>query len=174
MALVENVQRAELNPIELANAFHVLAESEGMTQEEIGRRVGLERSTVANHLRLLELDARTQQVLLEQRISMGHAKALLQAPLDQRSALRDQIIRDGLSVRASEELARRASLSSPPSRPRPAGRDVHLVALEDRLRRSLQTKVRGIGRGGKGRVELPYFSESDLERIVDRLLDSAP
>jgi ParB family chromosome partitioning protein len=171
MALVENVQRAELNPIELAHAFRVLVEDEGMTQEEVGRRVGLERSTVANHVRLLELDPDLQQDVVDQKLSMGHAKALLQAAASLRPVLRDQIVRQGLSVRASEELARRVGAGGAASRPRPGpSRDVHVVALEDRLRRALQTKVRVIGRAGRGRIELPYFGEADLERIVERLV----
>jgi ParB family chromosome partitioning protein len=175
MALVENVQRAELNPIELASAFHELIQGEGMTQEEVGKRVGLERSTIANHLRLLELSSDLQQDVVDQRLSMGHAKALLQAPAAQRAQLRDQIVRQGLSVRATEELARKASVSAPSPRLRAgAARDVNLVALEDRLRRALQTKVRVVGRAGRGRVELPYFSPSDLERIAQRLLDTEP
>jgi ParB family transcriptional regulator, chromosome partitioning protein len=174
MALVENVQRAELNPIELAQAFRVLVEDEGMTQEEVGRRVGLERSTVANHLRLLELDPDLQQDVVDQKLTMGHAKALLQAAAALRPVLREQIVRQGLSVRATEELARKAtSPGSGGTRSRPGpSRDVHVVAVEDRLRRALQTKVRVVGRAGRGRIELPYFSDADLERIVERLLGS--
>lgn len=171
MALVENVQRADLNPMELAQAFHVLVEDEGMTQEEVGRRVGLDRSSIANHLRLLELGASIQQDLIDQRLTMGHAKAILQAPEGQRSMLRDQIVRGGLSVRASEELARRAASNAGRRRPRPGpSRDVHVVDLEDRLRRALQTKVRIVGRRGKGRVELHYYGEAELERLAERLL----
>ena len=180
MALVENVQRAALIPIELAEAFRVLVESEGMTQEEVGRRVGLDRSSVANHLRLLELPQHLQQDVMDQQLTMGHAKALLQAPPDQRQMIRDQIVRRGLPVRAAEELSRRvassassASYSSDPSarksRPGPS-RDVHVVDLENRLRRELQTKVRIVGRPDKGRIELHYFGESELERLALRLV----
>jgi ParB family chromosome partitioning protein len=171
MALVENVQRAELNAIELARAFEMLIEEEDMTQEELGQRVGLERSTVANHLRLLELQTEIQQDLIDQKLTMGHAKALLQAPEAKRPALRDQILRDGLSVRASEELARKAAAAAPDERPRPGPvRDLHLTALEDRLRRDLQTKVRIVGRPNRGRIELQYQGDSDLQRIVERLI----
>jgi ParB family chromosome partitioning protein len=173
MALVENVQRAELNPIELAHAFRVLIDEEDMTQEEVGRRVGLERSTVANHLRLLELSTEMQQDVVDQRLTMGHAKALLQAPAAHRSVLRDQIVRQALSVRAAEDLARRVVSGGVPSRPRSGpSRDVHVVATEDRLRRALQTKVRIVGRGGRGRIELPFYSDADLDRIVERLVRS--
>jgi ParB family chromosome partitioning protein len=115
MALVENVQRADLNPMELAEAFRVLVDDEQMTQDEVGRRVGLERSSVSNHLRLLELPAPIQQDLIDQRISMGHAKAILQVPPPQRAMVRDQIVRQGLS---SVPNNRRAASS--PHRPRPA------------------------------------------------------
>jgi len=173
MALVENVQRADLNPMELAQAFEVLIENEGMTQDDVGRRVGLERSSVANHLRLLELSPEIQQDVIDQKITMGHAKAILQAPEGEREMLRDQIVRQGLSVRAAEEQARRvaATATAKSARSGPA-RDVHLVALEDRLRKDLQTKIRIIGRPGRGRIELHYFGEAELERLTEVLLRS--
>ena len=174
MALVENVQRADLNPMELAEAFRVLVETEGMTQEEIGRRVGLDRSSVANHLRLLELPRSLQQDVMDQRLTMGHAKALLQAPPAQRQMIRDQIVRRGLPVRAAEDLCRRvASSASNASSAKPRlgpSRDVHVVDLESRLRRELQTKVRIVGRGDRGRIELHYFAEAELDRLARRLV----
>jgi len=171
MALVENVQRADLNPMELAQAFEVLIENEGMTQDDVGRRVGLERSTVANHLRLLELSSEIQQDVINQVITMGHAKAILQAPESEREMLRDQIVRQGLSVRAAEEQARRVAAAQPSKAVRPGpARDVHLVALEDRLRKDLQTKIRIIGRPGRGRIELHYFGEAELERLTEVLM----
>jgi ParB family chromosome partitioning protein len=170
MALVENVQRADLNPMELAEAFRVLIDDEGMTQDEAGRRVGLDRSSVANHLRLLELSREIQQDLIDQRLTMGHAKAILQVPVEQRIMVRDQIIRGSMSVRAAEELGRRAA-SSAPRAPRPGPvRDVHVSDLEERLRKAMQTKVRIIGRRGRGRIELHYFGEGELDRLSDRLL----
>jgi ParB family chromosome partitioning protein len=173
MALVENVQRADLNPMELAEAFRVLVETEGMTQEEAGRRVGLDRSSVANHLRLLELPRDIQEDLIEGRLTMGHARAILQAPQDRRPTVRDQVLRGALSVRATEEISRRAAASSAskPSRPGPK-RDVHVVDLEDRLRRALQTRVRVVGRRERGRIELHYFGDAELTRLSDRLLGS--
>jgi ParB family chromosome partitioning protein len=170
MALVENVQRADLNPIELAEAFRVLVQDEGMTQEEAGRRVGIDRSSVANHLRLLELEPNIQRDVVEGRLSMGHAKAILQAPEERHRMIRDQIVRSGLSVRAAEELARRA-IEGPTRADRPGPRrDTHVVDLEDRLRRELQTKVRIVGRPGRGRIELHYFRQEDLDRLSERLL----
>ncbi len=175
MALVENVQRADLNPVELANAFKVLVETEGMTQEEVGRRVGLERSSVANHLRVLELEPEIQQDLIDQKLTLGHAKAILQAPPAERAGIRRQILGGRLAVRASEELARRAAsnAASKTSRPGPS-RDVHVVDLESQLSRSLQTKVRIVGRRGRGRVELHYFGPAELDHLAERLLGSGP
>ena len=174
MALVENVQRADLNPMELAEAFRVLVDDEGMTQDEVGRRVGLERSSVSNHLRLLELPSPIQQDLIDQRISMGHAKAILQVPPPQRAMVRDQIVRQGLSVRAAEDLGRRAA-SSTPHRPRPGpSRDVHVIDLEEQLRKALKTKVRIVGRRVRGRIEIEFHGESELERLSDRLLGGEP
>lgn len=173
MALVENVQRADLNPMELSHAYDELVRHEGMTQEEVGRRVGLDRSSVANHLRLLELPTEIQQDLIDQKLTMGHAKAVLQAPEEHRVMVRDQVIRGGLSVRAAEELARRVASSERGASKRPGpgpSRDVHVVDLEDRLRRALQTKVRIVGRRARGRLELSYFGEAELERLAERLL----
>jgi ParB family chromosome partitioning protein len=170
MALVENVQRADLNPMELARAFQVLADDEDLTQEDIGRRVGLDRSSVANHLRLLELPEDIQNDVVEERLSMGHAKAILQVPVEQRRIVRDQVVRGGLSVRSTEELTQRIASSAPrPARPGPT-RDAQLVQLEDQLRRELRTKVRIVGRRDRGRLEVHYFGPSELDRIAERLL----
>lgn len=170
MALVENVQRADLNPLELAEAFRVLVEDEGLTQESAGRRVGLDRSSVANHLRLLELPASIRQDLIDLRLTMGHAKAILQAPPDQRMFVRDQILRGGLSVRAAEDLVRRlASRQGRVARRKGPNRDVHLVDLEERLRRGMQTKVRIVGRANRGRIELHYYGSAELDRLADLL-----
>jgi ParB family chromosome partitioning protein len=171
MALVENVQRADLNPMELAEAFKALVDEEHMTQDEVGRRVGLDRSSVANHLRLLELPGDIQQDLIDQRITMGHAKAILQVPPGQRAIVRDQIVRQGLSVRASEDLGRRAASSNGPRQPRPGpSRDIHVTDLEEQLRKALQTKVRIVGRRARGRIELEFYGEGELDRLADRLL----
>jgi ParB family chromosome partitioning protein len=170
MALVENVQRADLNAVELANAFRALIDGEGMTQEEVGRRVGLDRSSVANHLRMLELETSIQQDLIDQKLTMGHAKAILQVPRGERNALHERILKGGLTVRAAEELARRgaSNAASNTSRPGPS-RDVHVVDLEEQLCRALQTKVRIVGRRGRGRIELHYFGAEELDRLSDRL-----
>ncbi len=174
MALVENVQRADLNPIELAEAFRVLIEDEGMTQEQVGHRVSLDRSTVANSLRLLELGPEIQQDVIDGRLTMGHAKAVLQVPAAQRAMMRDQIVRQSLTVRGAEELGRRVASSGAAgkkARPGPS-RDVHVVDLEDQLRKELRTKIRVVGRKGRGRIEVHYFGEGELERLADLLLEA--
>jgi ParB family chromosome partitioning protein len=174
MALVENVQRADLNPVELAEAFRALVQEEGMTQDEVGRRVGLDRSTVSNHLRMLDLPSPVQQDLIDQRLTLGHAKAILQAPETHRVMLRDQIVRGGLSVRAAEDLCRRAASNAASKRPRQGpSRDVHVVDLEDRLRRVLQTRVRIVGRRERGRIELQYHGASELDRLSEMLLEGS-
>lgn len=171
VALIENVQRHDLNPVELAIAFRTLTET-GATQEEVGRRVGLDRSTVANHLRLLDLPREMQEDLETGRLSMGHAKALLQAPNpERRRSLRDRILEDGLSVRAAEEIARGKPKQARPRKP-VISRDPNLDRICDGLRERLQTRVRITGDGTRGRIEVEYFGEEDLTRLTGLLLDA--
>lgn len=171
VALVENVQRRDLNPIELGFAFRTLAET-GATQDEIGRRVGLDRSTIANHLRLLDLPGSYQEDVEAGRLSTGHAKALLQLTNpERRHQLRNRIIQDGLSVRAAEELAR-VSTPAVPRRRRQARPvlDPNLQRVSDALRERLQTRVRIKGDETRGRIEIEYFGGDDLQRIAGMLL----
>ena len=173
LALIENVQRADLNPIELAHAFKALCAS-GATQEDVGERVGLDRSTVANHLRLLELAREFQADVEAGRLSIGHAKALLSiTDPGRRRHLRDRIVREGLSVRSSEGLAREVSK---PKRPRAVTRpaaDPNRQMLVDNLRRRLQTSIRINGDDERGRIEIDYFGAEDLGRIATLLLGDA-
>ncbi len=173
LALIENVQRSDLNPIELAHAFKALCAS-GATQEEVGERVSLDRSTVANHLRLLELPREFQADVEAGRLSIGHAKTLLSVGNpERRRHLRDRIVREDLSVRASEGLARNVSK---PKRPRVAHRsatDPNRQMLVDNLRRRLQTSIRINGDDARGRIEIEYFGAEDLGRITNLLLGDA-
>lgn len=174
LALIENIQRHDLNPIELAHAFLALSEG-GTTQEEIGRRVSLDRSTVANHLRLLELPRELQADLEAGQLSMGHAKALLQlSNPERRRHLRDRIVNDGLSVRATEAIARPADAPrrSATRKGRPAT-DPNLQRLVDTLRQRFQTRIRIQGDAARGRVEIEYFGDEDLRRITGILLGDA-
>jgi ParB family chromosome partitioning protein len=173
LALVENVQRHDLNPIELALAFRTLVDA-GATQEEVGRRVGIERSTVANHLRLLELPRELQEDVERGEIGVGHAKALLQVGNpERRRQLRDRIVSDQLSVRAAEEAARSAAGASRRTRrPRAANTlDPDTEGLLDSLRDRLQTRVRLVGTPARGRIEIEYFGPEDLNRVTSLILD---
>ena len=165
VALIENVQRHDLNPIELAFAFKTLSET-GATQEEIGQRVGLDRSTVANTLRLLELPTEYQADVESGKLTAGHAKALLQtANPERRRHLRDRILHEGLSVRAAEEVARPATADSRSKRRPRSAQDPSLTRLADELRQRLQTRVRINGDVARGRIEIEYFGSEDLERL---------
>lgn len=179
LAIVENVQREDLNPIELAHAYRALAES-GYTQEEIGRKVSMDRSSIANHIRLLELSRTIQGDLESGRITMGHAKALLQvADPDVREALRERILKHALSVRLTEQAARQLASatgadSSSARRPATAPLDPDTRAFVERIERKLQTKVTlHAGPSGAGRLEIKYFDLGDLERIGGLLLGDA-
>lgn len=176
LALVENVQRHDLNPIELAHAFEALA-AQGATQEEIGARVGFERATVANHLRLLELSRELQQDVEGGALSFGHARALLSvASPERRRALRDRIVADGLSVRRAEEEAR--ALGAPVRPPRQARAQARVLDpdtahLVDAIRSRLQTQVRLRGTPARGRLEIEYFGPEELHRVAERILGDA-
>jgi ParB family transcriptional regulator, chromosome partitioning protein len=176
IALVENVQRRDLNPIELALAFRELALA-GRTQDQIGTQVGLERSTVANHLRLLDLPKEAQEDVEAGRLSVGHAKALLQlANPERRHWLRDRILAEQLSVRAAEELARELAAPRPeraaPARAKaPSGVDPNLRSLTDQLESHLMTRVRVHSEGRRGRLEIEFASPEELSRLAALILD---
>jgi ParB family chromosome partitioning protein len=173
LAIIENVQRNDLNPIELAHAYRALSES-GATQEDIGRRVSLDRSSVANHLRLLELTRDLQEDVEVGRLTMGHAKALLQVTNpERRRHLRDRVVTEGLSVREAERLGRAIAGPAPGRKAKkPKGPlDPHLAGMLDSLEQLLQTRVRVKGDLDKGRIEIEYFQRSDLERISRILLE---
>jgi ParB family chromosome partitioning protein len=173
LAIVENVQRHDLNPIELAHAYSALARG-GATQEEIGRRVGLERSSIANHLRLLDLSREIQEDVEAGRLSMGHAKALLQtANTERRRHLRDRIVAEQLSVRDTEQLARDSGKPASAKTPRAGARaaDPNIQNLVEILQKQLQTRVRIQGSAERGRIEIQYFGAEDLNRITRQLLE---
>ena len=174
VALVENIQRRDLNPIELAQAFRALLDA-GRTQDEVGERVGLDRSTVANHLRLLELPKELQEDVELGSLSMGHAKALLQLQNpERRRHLRDRIVAEALSVRAAEALARslataggqRAAKPLPASKAAAAA-DPDRRELVRQLEAHLMTRVRIL----EARIEIDYFSPEDLDRLTRSILE---
>ena len=169
LALVENVQREDLNPIEEANAFRQLTEEFGLTQDEIARQVGRARTTITNTLRLLELDEGVQAAVADGRLSEGHARALVGLPAVQQLHLVSTIVDAGLSVRQAEELARRLREPRPAKAAMERRSDPDLERVEDDLRNALGTKV-SVARGRKGgRIVIEYYTDEDLGRLYERL-----
>ncbi|MFQ5848811.1 MAG: ParB/RepB/Spo0J family partition protein [Candidatus Methylomirabilales bacterium] len=170
VALIENLQREDLNPIEEAEVYHRLIEEFALTQEEVATRVGKDRASVANILRLLKLPPRLREDLIAGTLSAGHGRAVL--ALEGRELqlkAREAIIARGLSVRATELLVKRLK-SRPAPRQRSAGRlPADLMRAEDELRRALATKVRIIRSGRRGRIEVEFYSEEDLDRLVRKI-----
>ena len=172
MALVENIQRENLNPIDEALAYRRLADEFQMTQEAIASAVGKDRATVANMIRLLRLPDEVRAEVASGRLSTGHARALLGLTneADQRGAARDVIARS-LSVRETESLVKKiAEHGAPPAEPaEPKPVDVHTRAAEDRLRLVLGTRVRIARQGPRGRIEIDFGSEDELIRLYEQL-----
>ena len=174
MALIENIQREDLNPIEEALAYRRLADEFHLTQEDIATAVGKDRASVANFQRLLKLPDEVRSEVASSRLSMGHARALLSLAdeADQRRIARDVIARS-LSVRETESLVKKIVEAGKPEReaaePKPA--DVHTRAAEDRLKLLLGTRVRIVRHGARGRIEIDFVSEEELIRIYDQLTD---
>lgn len=170
LALVENLQREDLDPLEAAEGYRQLVEDFGLTHEEVARRVGKGRPTVSNTLRLLKLPATVRQALASGKLTEGHARALLALPTAQAQAAAAQtILKRGLSVRQAEELVQRLMgqrrRSSSARRRSPEEADI-----EDQLRRALGTKV-SLRRGRTGgTVVIHYYSEEELEALIDRLV----
>jgi len=166
MALIENIQREDLNAIEEAEAYQALLDNFGLSQEDLARRVGKERSTVANALRLLRLPAEIKRDIAEDRLAMGHARALL--ALDSSEQMRqgrDEILRRKLTVRQAEEFVKRLKSSKIPAKTKHS--EPHLTDIVDRLKRHFKTRValRQTGRGG--RLEISYTNLDDLTRIIE-------
>lgn len=170
VALIENVQRENLNPIEEAAAYRRLADEFGMTQQRIAEAVGKERATVANYQRLLRLPAEVQADVAAGRLSMGHARALAGLTAAEHQIEVARSIREGdLSVREAEALVQRAATPKPEPPPEKPPADVHVRAAEERLRLSLGTRVRIVQRGKRGRIEIDFTSEDELQRLYDQL-----
>jgi ParB family transcriptional regulator, chromosome partitioning protein len=173
LALIENLQREELNAIEEAEAYRILIDDLELTQADVAERVGKQRASVANALRLLNLPQSVQTLVRNRKISMGHARALL-ALEDPKAieAMAARVVADDLSVREVEALAKRPAASkSRPGRP-PKPIDPNVAAAEQALQRALGTRVRILGNGNVGRVELQFHSSDELDRIYKLLIDA--
>ena len=174
LALIENLQREELNAIEEAEAYRILVDDLELTQNQIAERVGKQRTTIANALRLLSLPEPVKDMVRGKLISMGHARALL-ALEDAKAieALAQRVVAEGLSVRDVESRAKRPAGTKPrPGRPtKPI--DPNVAAAESTLQRALGTKVRITGNGTAGSVEIHYHSAEELDRVFRQIVDSA-
>jgi ParB family chromosome partitioning protein len=171
MALVENIQREDLNPIEEAEAFKRLIEEHSYTQAELAKRIGRDRSTVANSLRLLGLPAEIRGMVISGVLTEGHARAILQAHsnADMVSLARLAASND-LSVRETERRSRKTSSKKGGSKTRAATASPEVRSLVERLQRTLGAKVKIVDGQGKGRVEIAYTSYDELDRILDKIL----
>jgi ParB family chromosome partitioning protein len=171
LSIVENIQRANFNPIEESEAYHRLITEFNLTQEEVATRVGKSRSAVANFLRLRQLPEQIKTSIQEGKLTMGHARALLgiENSTQQMAAWR-AVIKKNLSVRETEDLIR--ALKDEKKKPkvgRKSTEDLYLLSLADDLARHFGTKVAIKRRGQAGRVEIEYYSNDDLDRLIERL-----
>ena len=169
MALVENLQRDELSPIEEAHAYQLLIEQFGLTQERVARRVGRSRTAVTNTLRLLQLPSSIQKDVIRGELSMGHARSLIPLSKKEQLLLTQQIIELGLSVRDTERRAQR--LQKPPS-PAAAGKDPDVLAAEKQLEERWKTRAEIQLRKGKGRIALYFHSQEELDRLYHALMSA--
>jgi len=169
LALIENIQREDLNAIEEAHGYMRLLEERGLSQEDIAKRVGKNRATVANSLRLLRLPADILNLIKEGRLSSGHARAILGLPTqDYQRKMARRVLDEGFSVRQVEDIVARGNAGKRRAK-RTRKLLPEIVDLESRLAQKLGTQVRIYARGTRGRVEIKYFSLDDLDRILDLL-----
>ncbi len=175
LALIENLQRENLNPMEEALGYAQLIEQFQLRQEDVATKVGKSRVAVANALRLLKLAPDIQVYVRDARVSVGHAKVILSLSLPEQQKLAvERVIRDGLTVRQTEELVANLQKHPVPGTPNSSvptaattnNRDVHIVSLEGKIRERLGTKVQLRYRKGKGSVEIKFFTDADLERVL--------
>lgn len=174
IALIENIQREDLNPIETAEAFHKLMKDFNLTQEELSEKVGKERATVANYLRLLKLPEEIKSFISDGSISMGHAKVILSTEgRAHQVELAKKVIHKGLSVRETEALAKNISSSETARKPKTPveQKDPQISSLEERLIKKLGTKVKIHHKGKKGgKIEIEYYSLDEFDRLLDILM----
>lgn len=173
LALIENIQREDLNAIETAHAYERLGRELGLSQEEIGRRTGKDRTSIANTLRLLKLPSEVQLLVAEHRLSMGHARAILGLPTaEQQIELAEKAAAQGLSVRQVEALVQeQTSDRHKPGGRKEAAQDPNVRAAIEELERALGTRVRIVELSEqRGRIEIEYFSQAELDRLFQHLV----
>jgi ParB family transcriptional regulator, chromosome partitioning protein len=176
IALIENIQREDLNPIETAHAFERLGRDLGLSQEEIGRRTGKDRTSIANIIRLLKLPREVQLLVAERRLSMGHARAILGlATADEQIQMAEKTVALGLSVRQVETQVQEmtADRGKPPASGsrKEAAQDPNVRAAADELERALGTRVRIVELSEqRGRIEIEYYSQADLDRLYQQIV----
>jgi ParB family chromosome partitioning protein len=169
-SLIENIQRENLNPIEEASAYQRLAHEFNLTQEEVAQRTGKERSTITNFVRLLKLPQEIQQFVLEDKLSMGHARALLaleSAP--EQHALAEKTVRYGWSVRQVEKTISHLK-SEKPRKKSAVQTDPNVKAAVEKMEKALGTRVRILENGQAGRIEIEYYSQEELQRLYEYLI----
>ncbi len=169
IALIENIQREDLNPIDEAMGYHQLVEEFGMTQADVAKRVGKERSTLTNVMRLLKLPVSVQTHLKNGQISAGHARALLSLPTQRaQEKMSERVIKNELTVRDTEKLVKRETEDAPVE-PAKLSKDAQLQRVEEQIQQHLQTKISIKKRGQKGRLVVEFYSWDDLERLISRM-----
>jgi len=170
LALIENIQRKDLNPIEESSAYQELIQKFHLTQEALSKRVGKNRSTIANFLRLLKLPAIIQQDLIDGQLTTGHARVLVAIEsLSAQKEVRDLIIKKSLSVRQTEDLVKKILTLKKPKSPK-TETDHYIESLSKDLQKSLGTKVVIRRKGKKGKIIIEFYSDEDLGRLIDQLL----
>ena len=166
-AIIENMQREDLNPIEEAEGLHSMAETYNLTQEEISKSVGKSRPYITNSLRLLNLEPEVLEMVRKGDLSAGHGRTLLGcADAAKQIQLAKRSVKEGLSVRTLEALVAGKALRK---QPRPRAKDPNIAAIEEDLKRSLGTKVKLVSNGKKGKIEIDYYSPEELERLLEIL-----
>lgn len=174
MALIENLQRSDLNPIEEAKGYRQLIKTSGMTQEALSKAVSKSRSTITNSLRLLDLPQQVQDFLYNGKLTAGHARAILAVPYEEaRIKLAEKVVAEGLSVRATEKLAPLFSVGDAQKAPRPVTPQSFKKAARV-LRQTFNTNVKVKSLRGKNKIEIEFKDEEDLARILGQVLDGAP
>lgn len=172
LALIENLQRSDLNPIEEAKGYKRLIKTSGMTQEALSRAVSKSRSTITNSLRLLDLPEPVQDLLFEGKLTAGHARAILAVPYeDARIKLAEKVVAEGLSVRATENLAPLFSVGDTPKAPRPVTPQSYKKAARV-LRQLFNTNVKVRSTRGKNKIEIEFKDEEDLTRILTSMVEA--